>query len=168
MWFRLSKDLFESDVHCVQSVIFSRVLLVNANPYSKSAMMFVTRLHYNQSTETGNCHVVLRALPTDVSSSIGNPFKSVHAACIALLGETCCGLALFTTLDRKSRCIVSQLNTEYYAKSRGIVHAVCSVKKLQQSGQLEVVCVITSQSRESDVQQKVAKCTTVWELKVDQ
>lgn len=61
------------------------------------------------------------------SKSVRNPFRSIHACALALLGETVGGLAVFTNLNtlQGERGIVKSLNCEYFKKSRGEIYAEC-------------------------------------------
>jgi acyl-coenzyme A thioesterase PaaI-like protein len=74
----------------------------------------------------------MRATLTE-HKSLRNPFRSIHACALCLLGETVSGLAVFSTFGRGDQGIVSKIECEYFSKCRGVVVADCVFKRPNQS-----------------------------------
>jgi acyl-coenzyme A thioesterase PaaI-like protein len=139
-------------------------LLGQVNPYSRSLHGF--RM---VSLQRGKAIGELRE-----TKSVRNPFRSIHAAALVLLGETVGGLAIFSELEHypQIRAIVKQLSCEYYQKSRGRVVASCEfqlpteMKKLLETSSAKQQQLIDCQVPIIDAKsgEKVALLTVRWAL----
>lgn len=63
------------------------------------------------------------------STSTRNPFKCQHAGALATFGETIGGLAVFSALKPKDRCILTALEAKYVRKARGPITGTASFKR---------------------------------------
>ncbi|ORZ36258.1 hypothetical protein BCR44DRAFT_1499117 [Catenaria anguillulae PL171] len=88
-----------------------------ANPFSNTGRVHILSYDFGRASVGVREHRSLR-----------NPYRSIHAAELALLGETAGGLAFLGTLDEKTqRAIPTELNCKYFKKARGYVVAVAQV-----------------------------------------
>ena len=99
----------------LKNFIFTRVVHF-ANPYS-STIPFKVELY-----EKGLC-----ILEVKEKRAIRNPFSSIHAAALVLLGETAGGLSVMSVMEPEERFIVKSLTATYLAKARGSILASAKV-----------------------------------------
>ncbi|KAI9183162.1 hypothetical protein H9P43_004079 [Blastocladiella emersonii ATCC 22665] len=91
---------------------------------------FTTLVHLaNPFSRTGRVKIVEYGVGTCTAqvtehASLRNPFRSIHAAELALLGETAAGMAFLGLLSKSQRAIVTSLHCEYLKKARGTIVAV--------------------------------------------
>eukprot|EP00835_Amoeboradix_gromovi_P002180 NODE_117_length_18986_cov_0.639540.p11 type:complete len:164 gc:universal NODE_117_length_18986_cov_0.639540:18052-18543(+) len=86
------------------------------NPYSRS-IPFKVALY-----EKGLC-----LLEVQEKRGIRNPFSSIHAAALVLLGETAGGLSVMSALNPKERFIVTSITATYHSKARETILATAKV-----------------------------------------
>ena len=68
------------------------------------------------------------------TSSIRNPFNSIHALALGNLGELTSGLLMMELLHKKNnRGIITKIECEYYKKAYNKIIAVCEIKNLNNS-----------------------------------
>ncbi|KAI9138834.1 hypothetical protein BKA69DRAFT_1089537 [Paraphysoderma sedebokerense] len=96
-------------------------LLGKANGFAKTGRVVVTKV------EKGKCLAYVKD-----HGSVRNPFRSIHACSLALLGETVCGIALFTHLTSQHRAIVTKLEAEYFKKARGLITGKAEYRELEE------------------------------------
>ena len=116
----------------IRNFIFVR-LVKYVNPYS-STIPFNCNFY-----EKGIC-----ILQVKEKKKIHNPFKSIHAAALVLLGETAGGLSVMSALEPEERFIVTGLSATYHAKARDTILASAKVdfnilKSLRQKKQKGVL-----------------------------
>ncbi len=99
----------------LRNFVFTQ-LVKFVNPYSRTIPFKV------ECYEKGLCMLQMKE-----QRSIRNPFQSVHAAALVLLGETAGGLSLTSALSPKERFIVKSINATYYLKSRNTILATAKV-----------------------------------------
>ncbi|KAJ1512095.1 hypothetical protein HMI54_011269 [Coelomomyces lativittatus] len=106
--------------------IFTRILW-HKNPFSKRGNIDVDFL------EVGKCICKVKE-----TNALHNPFRSIHAAELILLGETSAGLALFTRLTSQQRAIVTEIQTKFFKKARGIIVSVSKLNSIHE-GKIHVI-----------------------------
>ncbi|KAI9217474.1 hypothetical protein BC828DRAFT_391090 [Blastocladiella britannica] len=108
----------------------------------------------NPFSATGGVRIVSYGPGACVASmterrALRNPFGSIHAAALALAGETAAGMAFLGTLPKSMRAIPTGMRCEYIKKARGTICAVVgpgSFPEVYTSGTVDVVAEIRSGS----------------------
>ncbi|MCB9675818.1 MAG: DUF4442 domain-containing protein [Alphaproteobacteria bacterium] len=90
-----------------------------------------------------------------------NHLKSLHAIALMNLGEVSTGLAMYSTLPRGARGIITDLGMTYLKKARGPITATCVVDPPKGSGRQDMV--VESVLRNADGIE-VARARAVWRI----
>ncbi|KNE57466.1 hypothetical protein AMAG_03177 [Allomyces macrogynus ATCC 38327] len=125
--------------HFLRTWTFTKLVHL-ANPFSRTGRVRIVAFG------EGHCTAAVRE-----HWSLRNPFHSIHAAELALLGETAAGMAFFSVMPRSKRAIVQDINCKFMKKARGNVVAVSQCTPLFTGPHVEVVAEIRSKDAQGEL-----------------
>ncbi|MDH5232558.1 MAG: DUF4442 domain-containing protein [Gammaproteobacteria bacterium] len=93
--------------------------------------------------------------------AVRNHLDCIHAIALSNVGELCSGVAVLATLPEHLRAIVVKVNTEYFKKARGFIHAEAHVKipNVKAEKDVKMTTILTDNSGD-----EVAKTVVTWRL----